>query len=482
MDLAISNVIQISVSQPGVGLGEYNTSNIALFSREAFNPFTFGNAGFKIYKSPTAVGIDFGTNSSTFAMANAIFSQTPNILANGGYLVIIPFLSAAQTAVQNINFPGVPASGTFELHYGADTTTALSWNASAATIQTALRLLTGLSSVVVTGSIASQNLVVTFTGVSGPAALLTILANSLADASSNAITPVVTNVVIGSSNETIDQAILRTENLVQYFAIMSAEVPATNIMLLAAAEVQALNKMIMFVSYTAADLDPGGMLDLLRSGGFTHSRGLFYGDTLATALIMMAAYSGRAYSTNFNGSLTTQNMQLKTLNGVQPDPSSNLQNVYNAAQLAGADMYASIGGVPKVLASGANDFFDNVYNLQWFVGALQVELFNILAETSTKIPQTEGGMTTLKNGVRTVCEQGITNQFLAPGVWTSPDTFGNQQDFYANIAQRGYYIYSQPVAQQLPAARAARDATLMQVALKYAGAIDSSAVIVNVNP
>jgi len=79
MNLAITNVINVSVSQSPVGAGEYNTSNIALFSDEPYAS-SFGTLGYNIYLSATQVGIDFGTASKTYQMAVSIFSQQPNIL------------------------------------------------------------------------------------------------------------------------------------------------------------------------------------------------------------------------------------------------------------------------------------------------------------------------------------------------------------------------------------------------------------------
>ena len=166
--------------------------------------------------------------------------------------------------------------------------------------------------------------------------------------------------------------------------------------------------------------------------------------------------------------------------GIQPDPSMT-QTLLNECQTAGADVYASFQGVAKVFCSNGNDFFDNVYNLLSFVGAIKVAGFNVLAETSTKIVQTENGVSTLKDGFRQVCVEYVNNQFLAPGTWTSPNTFGNQADFYANISQQGYYIYSTPIAQQNPVDRANRVAPLIQIAIKYAGAIHKASVIVNIN-
>jgi hypothetical protein len=374
MQLDLSNVVNISVAEAPVGVGEYNTSNLALFTDETPGD-SFPDDGFAIYKSPTQVGVDFGTGSKTFQMANAIFSQQPNILANSGYLVVI------------------------------------------------------------------------------------------------ALQP----------SETLAAAITRTVGLVQYFGIINDSILSQTDLLAAAAVIQPLNKIGAFVSRSSADVETAGKLDLLRSGGFTKSRGIYYGATTDTdALVMLASYAGRALSTNFSGSNTTQTMHLKDLAGVQPDPSMT-QTLLTKCKAAGADTYISLQGVAKVFCSGANKFFDQVYNLGWFVGALEIAGFNYLAQSSTKIPQTEDGMDGLKNAYRVVCEQGVTNRYSAPGAWRSSTTFGNQADLIANISQRGYYIYSVPISQQSQADRLARKAPLVQLAVKEAGAIHESDVIVNIN-
>lgn len=50
----------------------------------------------------------------------------------------------AQNAVQLISIQGSPEGGTFTITVGADTTSALAYNASAATVQTAIRALTAV--------------------------------------------------------------------------------------------------------------------------------------------------------------------------------------------------------------------------------------------------------------------------------------------------------------------------------------------------
>jgi hypothetical protein len=478
MQLPLSNIINISVLEAQAGVGDYNTSNLAVFTDET-PANTFGTDGFKQYIDPTDVATDFGTSSKTYQMALSVFSQQPNILAGSGQLVVI----LLGHATGQLAFSGVSASGTFKVNFLGNASAAINWNDTASMIQTKLRAVAGLEGAVVTGSIASQTVTVVLGGVYGAAPALTITNNTLQTSAPAAVTVTPTVTVAG---ETLAAAITRTKDLVQYFGVTVTETADTigqTDVLAAAAVLQALVKIGFFVSAVDTTLDEGGLLDLLRTGNLDHSRGLYYGDSSDVglpAMLMAAAYAGRALSVNFSGSNTTSTMNLKDLATIQPDPSMT-QTIYNKAEDAGVDIYASMQGVPKVICFGANKFFDQVYNLLAFVGGLQVAGFNFLAEASTKIPQTENGMDGLKGAYRNVCEQYVTNQYIAPGAWTSPTVFGNPADLIANIAQRGYYIFSIPVGQQSQTARAARQAPLIQIAIKEAGAIQSSDVIVSVN-
>lgn len=485
--LSIANVVNVSVSAAGVGLNEYNTSNLGLFTDETPGG-SFGVLGYKAYIEPTDVGTDFGTGSDTYKMALAIFSQQPNILTGNGELIVVLLLAnqPAITAVQHLAFSTVPTAGTYKLRHGADTTTALSFSANAAAVQAALRLLPGFGAITVSGD-TTAGFTVTFTGVSGPVTLLQVVEDSLQDASTFDVfvTPTTTVVgVVAGSAETLDAAITRTNDLVQYFGVIqNANVTDQTqaVVLAAASVVQALNKIAFFVSYDDADIQPGGTLDLLRTGSFTQSRGLYYGDNAGiNAVLMMAAYAGRALSTDFAGSNTTQNLHLKQLATIQPDPTID-QTTLDLAGVAGADAYPSLQGRPSIFCSGENAFFDQVYNLRWFVGAIQIAGFNYLATASTKVPQTEGGMLGLKGAYRLVCQQAVSNAYSAPGTWNSPTVFGNPADMISNIAQVGFYIFSSPINQQSQANRAARVAPLVQIALKEAGGINKTSVIVNIN-
>lgn len=374
-ELSLANIINISVAQSPQGIGQYNTSNLALMTSEA--PLVAFTDAYKIYLSPTEVATDFGSSSMTAKMANAVFSQKPNILAGGGYLVVIPLLAL----------------------------------------------------------------------------------------------------------EKIDACITRTKSLVQYFGIITDKVIADADVLLAAAAVQPLVKMAFFAKKTSTDVDAGNIAEDVSGAGYDQTRILLYlkdNSTDTASVLFAAAYASRLLSVNFSGSNTTTTMHLKDLVGVNAD-SDMTETILAKCKTTGADVYASFQGVPKVFSTKGNEFVDRVYNRLWFVGALEVAGFNYLATVSSKIPQSEDGVSGLKSAYRSVILQALSNQYVGPGAWNSPDTFGNQEDFFRNIEERGYYIYSLPVNKQTQADREDRKAPLIQIAVKELGAIHSSSVIVNIN-
>jgi len=138
-----------------------------------------------------------------------------------------------------------------------------------------------------------------------------------------------------------------------------------------------------------------------------------------------------------------------------------------------------------VLTSGANLYFDQVYGRTWLQLQLQVNGFNYLknaAQVPGKIPQTEIGMTGLRGAYIQAFNQGIANGYMAPGTWQLPFTFGNPAQFATAISNFGYYIVSQPIASQSVAQLQSRVAPLVQAAVQEAGALQSSSIIVQVQP
>jgi len=146
----------------------------------------------------------------------------------------------------------------------------------------------------------------------------------------------------------------------------------------------------------------------------------------------------------------------------------------------------AFNGIPCVATSGANLYFDQVYCRTWLAFALQTAGFNYLknaAQVPGKIPQTEIGMTGLKNAYQQVFNQGLTNGYMAAGgSWQLPFSFGNPALFAANITNQGWYMVSAPVAGLTVSQLQSRVAPLVQAAIQEAGAINSSSVLVYVQP
>lgn len=384
-NLSLTNVINVSVIAPGAQLGVPNMSALAIITKEAAPVSWSSGQTYGIYTSPTAVAADWGSSADVTNMAIAVFSQSPNILTGGGYLVIVPRLQSP----------------------------------SLETTQACLIRISG---------------VIFFEGF--------------------------------MIDEEMGSQVSVFLNLCNY--------------------VQSTQMMFFYTSSNIADLQPGSMLDQVRTSGDFRTRTMYYGGALTNGQtqIFSAAYSGRGMSVNFTGANTVLSMQLQTLATIEPDQTIN-QTGLNAAQTAGVDLYVSISGVPCVFTSGANLFYDQVYCRTWIAFQLSVNGFNYLknaAQVPGKIPQTEIGMTGLKDAYIQAFNQGITNGYMAPGTWTLPFSFGDPEAFADNITNQGYYIVSQPISQQPSSQRALRQAPLVQAAIQEAGAINSSSVIVYVNP
>ncbi len=240
--------------------------------------------------------------------------------------------------------------------------------------------------------------------------------------------------------------------------------------------------VILFLSSNDTSLlNSGGAFYNVQAARETFARCLLYTVNALQARLFAAAYAARGMATNWDGAATASTQQLKDLVGVLPDPGIT-STLSNTCETVGVDYYTNIGGLPKLFSTGGNTFFDQVWGTLWLKNALQVAGFNALATTPTKIPQTEPGIALLRNAYTAVLERGVRNGFIAPGTWNSPTTFGNPQTLIAAVLALGYFVYSIPVALQSQTARAARQAPPISIAVKLAGAVHSSNVIVYIEP
>lgn len=452
--LSLTNVINIGVSLAPTGLANLNVNNLALFSTDAVPSGWSATQRYGVYVSALAVAADFGSNSETYQQALAVFSQQPNILAGGGSLIIIPFggASALSTATIAAGGAGYKVGDTLTVFQtGADNTATVTVSSVNSGVITGINVGNVGYGYAVASALATQ-------GGSGTGATINIT---------------------GVANETMGNALVRASAYVYFNGIISTSYGSNSSWATLAAQVQAYgDKMLFLPSNTVADI--AGAFGTIQSSLDYFTRCLYYGGTGLQARLFAAAYASRLLSVNFSGSNTAITMNFKQLSTIAPDETIS-QTVYNQLQVYGVDSYVDIAGQPGCVSNGANRFADSILNLVWFITALKINGFNLLAGVGTKVPQTESGVGLLKTAYRQVCEQALNNAYIAAGAWTSAETFGNQVDFLNNILARGYYIYSQPVNQQPVNQRQARMAPSIQIAIKEAGAIHSTIVNVSVN-
>ena len=286
-----------------------------------------------------------------------------------------------------------------------------------------------------------------------------------------------------STSETYAQAIARLAQDIYFQGIITTRAVEDEEAVAASAAVQAMQNRILFLPASSTDAltTSTGLFDQTKTNSYTKNLLYTFGaNATAQALnarLFAASYASRGLSVNYSGSNTTLTMNLKDLAGLQADTNIN-ETILAQAAAVGADCFVSLEGLPKVVSNAYNQYFDQVANQIWLVNAIQREVFNVLATTRTKIPQTTAGMNMLANACKRVCLQGVTNGYLAPGTWNSTDTFGDLEDFYRNIEEQGFYIYYQPIAQQSQSEREQRIAPVIQIAAKEAGAIHSANILI----
>lgn len=481
-EVPLSYTINVSLSATPSGLADFNTNSIAIFSNETAN---FAEP-YRAYMTSSAVATDFGSDSLTYKMANALFTPVPNFRTGGGVLYVFPYAGANATA---------STLTTADISTNVENFKTVKDGALDLTIDGVDTLLSGLNFTSVTslndivtvlqGANADVNIEVVdnkikFTsrklGAQGSVAVKahtggTDLYGATYLNGSAATTATGTN----ATGTKLSDVVVAGLQQVYFGGVLSTQYVDDETL-------QANAKIIQANDCTYYEVMPS-MKDIAITGKAIKGAGLGKTRTLAYSLddgkVAVATYATIAKSVNYQGTSTANTLNLKTLTGVNAD--TGLNDTYvSSAEDNGVDIYGATGGLSVVYSNDNNGYTDDIENQLWLKKALEVAGFNFLRQTNTKIPQTESGMAGLKNAYGQICEQAIRNGVAGAGAWNSAIPFGDPEDFKRNIEERGYYIYSIPVAQQSQADRETRKAPVVQIAIKFAGAIHHSDVIVNI--
>jgi len=490
--IALGNVINISLSALPQGLSKYKTNNIALFSNEP----TTSIDPYLVAISSADVEAVYGTNSLTSKMARALFTPAFNLRTGEGSLFVFHYngtnaIAENQTtvAITSTKITALKLVTNGSLTIGVDGTDYTLSGLNLSGIEDVKDVVTVLKNtnvdcdieVVDTNKIkfssrrygADSELVLKTTTGAGT----DLYGASYLDGAN-----VTTVQGADASGTTLAEAVAEAEEMAFFGGVLTTQFCENSLILANSTAIQGKDHIYYEGIQSLKNISELGAN--IKSAGNGKTRTLAYSYAGANGSKQaIATYSTIASSTNYTGVDTCLTMNLKTLTGILPDLNLN-QTYVNSAKTNGVDIYGSLEGLGVVLSNNNNGYTDDATGQLWLKKDLEVVGFNYLRKTNTKIPQTEAGMTGLKNAYETSLAQGVRNGYIGTGVGWSDETpipFGNPEDFKRNILEKGYYIYSLPISQQSQADREERKAPLIQIAVKTAGAIHSSDVIVNIS-
>lgn len=125
--------------------------------------------------------------------------------------------------------------------------------------------------------------------------------------------------------------------------------------------------------------------------------------------------------------------------------------------------------------SSFGEWMDDVVNLAAFVNGLKVNLYNTIANATTKVGQDPVGQTLVINAAKEICETYIANDYLGPRNYTDPDD--GVEKFTA-----GYEILTKPedILDLLDPDRDARNSAPLRIRIFRKGAIHKVPVDIDV--
>ncbi len=498
MSANISNVVNVSLVEGGALAARDNPNVVTIMTSQQTGPLSSANR-YELYTDAQSVAAAFGTASKMADFANAFFGTNPNPTNVGGVLIAgywrgasegVPATAAVLEGAQISEATVVGqlqaiSDGTFDVTIDglAKNITALDFQ-SITTMDEAVALidaaLTGGvatfedSRVVITSSTTGATSTITFTTDPGAG---TYIGEILALASGTGATTTQGAAAETLTVETKVEAANTLLGLVKFRGLMFIDAP-TDVEAKDLAEWGQANSVLQYDVFDQPDqlnIDPANVVWDIKLSGLTNYRMLY---SAAGNRKMAASYMARTHTVNFNGENTALTMHLKELSVAAEEYT---QTEITAAKNVGLDIYTTIKNTPAILTSGANDFVDNRYNFIAFEDALQTDMYNLLKQTGTKIPQTRRGVNQLLDQAEKTTRNFRRAGVFAPGEWTSPDTFGDRATFERAIREDGFYWIAGSLAQQPQADREARKSPVLQGAVKLAGAVHSVDIIVNIN-
>ncbi len=443
------------------------------------------NERLRLYYDIDSVASDFGTDAPEYKMAVAYFSADPApaqcYIGRWAKTATTGILKGKilGTADQNIDaFKAINAGGfTVKIDgkkktlSGIDLTAVTNLNGVATQVQTALGadgvcLWDGTRFVLYSGTTGEQSTVLEV----GDTPLSQIMGMASG-----------TTAIAGCEAESLVNAVaLLADISSDWYGLLVAE-EADDSDIIDAADFIAATSTARIAGFTTKDtraLDQTTESDLASRLKAKGNNRAFVQYSSASAAAVAAAF-GRAFTVNFNGQNTTITLKFKQEPGIVPEVLTSTQA--KALRDKNCNVFTQYSNDTAILQEGVMSggwFFDERHGLDWLQNSVQTSVWNLLYTSTSKIPQTDAGIQRIITTIESRLEQGVTNGLIAPGVWNG-DSFGALRS--GDTLTKGYYVYAPPVATQSQADREARNSTVIQVAIKLAGAVHATDIIINVN-
>lgn len=447
----------------------------------------------RTYTSLTAVGADFGGSAPEYLAAKNVFAQSPTPASlqigrwaqsataaklKGGALSAAEQLASAWTGITTGSMK-ITIDGTLKTLSALNFAAVANMNAVAAVVNTALGVAGTCTwnavaqRIEITSATTGATSTITYADVTGSG--VDISAQLRLTAATGASAPV--NGIVAESYLTAVTILAGMSSA--WYGLYGAAPGAVNADHVAAAgfiEAATPSRIYGVTSQEAGALSSGSTTDLpylLKNGNYSRSFAQYSSsDPYAGASIF-----GIMFTVNFDGQNTTKTLKFKTEAGETAETLNETQAAVLKAK--NCNVFVNYDNSTAIVQEGTmanGDFFDERHGLDWLQNRIQTDVFNRLY-SAPKIPQTNGGMNDIATTVSASCEAGVNNGLLAPGIWTGP-ALGVIKT--GQTLSKGYYVAMGDINDQSPADRAARKATVCQVAAKLAGAVHYASVLVNV--
>ncbi len=185
--------------------------------------------------------------------------------------------------------------------------------------------------------------------------------------------------------------------------------------------------------------------------------------------------AGRLSSVNFDGEDTLITPKFKSLPRTVSDIVTTAQKKELDRKWVG---YYTRFGPDAIFAEGwtqAGDWIDVRYWLDWITKAMQSEVYTLLRQHPTRVPQTAEGLASIEAAIERVCEAGRRNGGIAPGRVSEPVAndirLASNNPAFDGFLPTGYLVAIGSIADQLQIDRDARRSPTIRVWLKGSGAM-----------